>query len=1099
MEPRRKSIIGLLLTMGIVLAGIGFVYAQTATDADFDGSGEVEFSDFLLFVSKFGARQGDGKYEARYDLNGNGEIDFPDFLLFVGFFGQKAGPNLPPVALAGEDQSVDKRETITLDGSNSNDPEGQPLTFSWRQIAGEQVVLSDPEIARPTFSTLDPGNYAFELVVHDGVTASVPDTVVVDIVSIADVVVKVGSPDAAFVYKETTGNQMTFSVQGTAPPVQVGEVMVNTVEPYFLKKVTQVISQDANEIVVETQDAALTDVIEEATIRRTFQVPATKLALASPIATGPIILHSDASARLSLTNCDISLSREYRYGFYIDIKGFTLNSFELGIKGDLVATLEMELEAYRAVSLNADKTLGQWPPISFDMPLGPINIPVTVQGEFGVGADFSAEATGRITSGISMTKPIAIGVEYKDGAFQELTGGSPATYDVQDPVLDLQGSASVRGYVRGQLDAEVLHVGGPYFGVSSYLGFDAVTNQEQKQIDWRLHTGVDGYAGVKATIFDKIGITGIDADTSWEFNLFMALLKEGVIPLETSQREALVALYNATEGANWRNNTNWLSDAPIGDWHGVTTSNEGEVLGLSLRDNNLRGSIPPELCNLTKLEQLQLDNNQLSGEIPPELGNLSNLTSLWLSRNQLSGEIPSTLGNLSNLTFLSIWNTQLSGSIPPQLGNLSNLTFLQLPNNQLSGEIPPQLGNLSNLTYLDLSRNQLTGSIPPELGNLSNLTFLWLSRNQLSGEIPSTLGNLSNLTFLGLSSNQLSGSIPSQLGNLSNLTDLRLYANQLSGSIPPQLGNLSNLTFLSLSSNQLSGSIPPQLGNLSNLTDLRLYINQLSGSIPPQLGNLSNLTDLRLYANQLSGSIPPQLGNLSNLTFLGLSSNQLSGSIPPELGNLSNLTDMQLYANQLSGSIPSQLGNLSNLERLWLHNNQLSGALPQSLTMLTMLENFRFEGGGLCAPSDAAFQAWLQGIEDVNGPTCPLPGQREALVALYNATDGANWTNNDNWLTDNDISYWHGVKVSDGSVTGLHLGGNNLTGEIPTELGNLTNLEELRLYNNQLSGALPQSLTGLTKLREFFFNNTELCAPRDPAFQAWLKGIDSVRGSNCSQ
>ena len=881
MKPRRKSIIGLLLTMGIVLVGIGFVYAQTATDADFDGSGEVEFSDFLLFVSKFGARQGDGKYEARYDLNGNGEIDFPDFLLFVGFFGQKAGPNLPPVALAGEDQSVDKRETIILDGSNSNDPEGRPLTFSWRQIAGEQVVLSDPEIARPTFSTLDPGNYAFELVVHDGVTASVPDTVVVDIVSIADVVVKVGSPDAAFVYKETTGNQMTFSVQGTAPPVQVGEVMVNTVEPYFLKKVTQVISQDANEIVVETQDAALTDVIEEATIRRTFQVPATKLALASPIATGPIILHSDASARLSLTNCDISFSREYRYGFYIDIKDFTLNSFELGIKGDLVATLEMELEAYRAFSLNADQTLGQWPPISFDMPLGPINIPVTVQGEFGVGADFSAEATGRITSGITMTKPIAIGVEYKDGAFQELTGGSPATYDVQDPALDLQGSASVRGYVRGQLDAEVLHVGGPYFGVSSYLGFDAVTNQEQKQINWRLHTGVDGYAGVKATIFDKIGIKGIDADKSWEFNLFMALLKEGVIPLETSQREALVALYNATEGANWRNNTNWLSDAPIGDWHGVTTSDEGEVLRLSLRDNNLRGSIPPELGNLSNLTDLSLSGNQLSGAIPPELGNLSNLTDLSLDNTQLSGSIPPELGNLSNLTHLWLFFNQLSGSIPPELGNLSNLTDLRLGGNQLSGSIPSQLGNLSNLTDLHLPVNQLSGSIPPELGNLSNLTHLRLDNTQLSGSIPPELGNLSNLEDLWLIHTQLSGSIPSQLGNLSNLEDLWLANTQLSGSIPSQLGNLSNLTHLRLNNTQLSGSIPSQLGNLSNLTHLRLDNTQLSGSIPSQLGNLSNLEDLWLANTQLSGALPQSLTGLTKLKTFFFSSTGLCAPRDP--------------------------------------------------------------------------------------------------------------------------------------------------------------------------------------------------------------------------
>ena len=530
MKFKRKSVVGLLLAMGLVFAGIGFVYAQTATDADFDGDGIVGVEDFLLFIAKFGTSQGDGKYEAKYDLDGDGQVGVSDFLVFVGFFGQKAGPNLPPVALAGEDQSVDKRETITLDGSNSSDPEGRPLSFTWRQIEGTQVALSDPEIARPTFSTLDPGNYAFELVVHDGATASVPDTVVVEIVSIADVAVKVGSPDAAFMYKETTGNQMTFALQGTAPPVQVGEVMVNTVEPYFLKKVTQVVSQDANELVVETEDAALTDVIETASIRRTFRFPATKLALASPTATGPITtLHTDASATLRVTTCDISFSPEYE--IKADIDGFKLKSFKAGIKGDLVATLGMGLEAQQAFSQNAEKDVAVKTFTTLFW-IGPVPVPVIVRAAFGVGATFSAEVAGSITAGITLTKPVEIGTEYKGGAWQEQTGGAEGTYQALGPTVDIRGAAAIRGYVRGQLDVKVLGVAGPYFGVKPYFGFVAKTNQEKKQIDWTLHAGADGYVGVKATLFDKIDVAERVADKSWDFNLFMALLKEGFIPLD---------------------------------------------------------------------------------------------------------------------------------------------------------------------------------------------------------------------------------------------------------------------------------------------------------------------------------------------------------------------------------------------------------------------------------------------------------------------------------------------------------------------------------------------------------------------------------------
>ena len=92
MKFKRKSIVGLLVAMGIVFAGIGFAYAQTAADVDFNDDGVVGVDDFLLFIAKFGTSQGDGKYEAKYDLDGDGQVGGSDFLVFVGFFGQIAGP-----------------------------------------------------------------------------------------------------------------------------------------------------------------------------------------------------------------------------------------------------------------------------------------------------------------------------------------------------------------------------------------------------------------------------------------------------------------------------------------------------------------------------------------------------------------------------------------------------------------------------------------------------------------------------------------------------------------------------------------------------------------------------------------------------------------------------------------------------------------------------------------------------------------------------------------------------------------------------------------------------------------------------------------------
>ena len=107
-----------------------------------------------------------------------------------------------------------------------------------------------------------------------------------------------------------------------------------------------------------------------------------------------------------------------------------------------------------------------------------------------------------------------------------------------------------------------------------------------------------------------------------------------------TDRAALAALYNATNGSSWRDDTNWVSSRPLGEWHGVSTDADGRVTELDLRDNQLSGSIPSELGNLANLERLTLYDNELSGSIPSELGNLANLQGLWLDGNQLSAGAP---------------------------------------------------------------------------------------------------------------------------------------------------------------------------------------------------------------------------------------------------------------------------------------------------------------------------------------------------------------------------------------------------------------------------------------------------------------------------
>lgn len=333
------------------------------------------------------------------------------------------------------------------------------------------------------------------------------------------------------------------------------------------------------------------------------------------------------------------------------------------------------------------------------------------------------------------------------------------------------------------------------------------------------------------------------------------------------ERNALIKLYNSTDGANWKNNTGWLGAAGAEcDWYGITCS-----IGTDAR----------------YVSAIKLDRNQLSGFIPAEISDLQYLTSLNLALNSLSGVIPAELGNLTRLTYLTLAANSLSGSIPSELGNLINLTDLNLFNNSLGGSIPAELGNLGRLFFLNLSKNLLTGSITPELGNLSRLDTLYASNNSFTGSIPSELGNLRNLRWLQLDENLLSGSIPVELGNLKNLTGLVLDGNSLTGNIPSQIGDMTRLSYLDLANNSLSGVIPNQLGKLANLTQLMLHNNLLSGSIPSGLGNPPKLFNLRLNDNSLTGIIPIELNNLENLRYLYLFNNSLTGPIPEWLSTMS--------------------------------------------------------------------------------------------------------------------------------------------------------------------------------------------------------------------
>ena len=187
-----------------------------------------------------------------------------------------------------------------------------------------------------------------------------------------------------------------------------------------------------------------------------------------------------------------------------------------------------------------------------------------------------------------------------------------------------------------------------------------------------------------------------------------------------TDRTVLELFYEQTTGEWWTNSENWMTEAPLGEWYGITTNAQGRVTEIRFEANNLKGTLLPEIGNLSQLKVLYIRGNRdLTTGIPTEIANLSQLEILDLAGNIIGGEIPPGIGNLSNLQQLVLSLNVLIGDIPPELANLQNLEWLDLRHNRLRIDRAPYLpegfGDLPNITVLLISpqgkdRDQL---LPP--------------------------------------------------------------------------------------------------------------------------------------------------------------------------------------------------------------------------------------------------------------------------------------------------------------------------------------------------------------------------------------------------
>ncbi|XP_028763477.1 probable LRR receptor-like serine/threonine-protein kinase At1g74360 [Neltuma alba] len=540
------------------------------------------------------------------------------------------------------------------------------------------------------------------------------------------------------------------------------------------------------------------------------------------------------------------------------------------------------------------------------------------------------------------------------------------------------------------------------------------------------------------------------------------------------------------------------------EWPGISCSHTGttsaaRVVGIDLSDSSIAGEIFQNFSQLTELTHLDLSTNTITGEIPADLRRCSNLVHLNLSHNLLEGEIDLT--GLTRLETLDLSGNRLHGDIGLNFPAIcDNLVTLNVSGNNFTGSIDHCFDQCLKLQYLDLSTNNLSGSIWMGFARLKefsvsenyltgplyeqafpencNLEVLDVSYNGFTGNAPKNVSKCKNLAILNLSSNKFSGDIPVELGSISGLQALYLANNTFSRSIPETLLNLTTLNFLDLSGNGFGGEIQDTLGKLKqvkfllsysnaytgglnssgilklpNISRLDLSNNSFSGPLPIEISRMTSLKFLMLAYNQFTGTIPAEFGNLAQLQALDISFNNLTGPIPPSLGNLSSLLWLMLANNSLTGEIPKELGKCTSLLWLNLENNNLTGNFPPELTNIgrnatATFELNRNEVNGIPAGSVEclAMKRWI-------------PADYPPFSFVYSIL-----------TRKNCISIWdrllkgYGIFpiCSSGSffrlkeISGyVQLSGNNLIGEVPSEIGNMQNFSMLHLGLNKFSGKIP--------------------------------------------
>jgi Leucine-rich repeat (LRR) protein len=472
--------------------------------------------------------------------------------------------------------------------------------------------------------------------------------------------------------------------------------------------------------------------------------------------------------------------------------------------------------------------------------------------------------------------------------------------------------------------------------------------------------------------------------------------------------------------------------------------------------NSLEGSLPSSFENLVSMIYFSVGANiDISGPIPPYIPqSWGSLQGLVLSNTGISQSIPTSLGLLVNLKDLDLSLTSMTGSIPSEIGQLTSMKYLNFSNIGLTGTIPSELASLTNLISIYLDWNSLSKSLSEQfsVGWRNSLQFLSMSNNLLTGTVQSELLGAPNLEIVNLYYNSLHGSLPFKIGSCSLLRYLDLGGNSFTQTLPSNFSGFKQLQYLFVDHNKLTGSIPhialtgPNQAAATSLIQFSTANNAMTSTIPSELFTHTALTSLSLYGNHYSGTLASELSNLLSLQSLDVSANKLKGRLDDALRrSFPNMTILDLGSNDFTGSLPNI--SMPALTLLTLSSNCFSGAITDQYCAFTDLQYLLMDSlsssTNCAAQVPKALQFFIKGKFPKKDMGSNMPGcllqlpQLKTLELSGNGIYGA--------IPDVAIS---------SSLSTLDLSFNAFTGTIPAPIQHFGEFSYLSLENNKLSGIL---------------------------------------------